>query len=149
MIIPMKKVTLLCLEKDKAVSLEHLRELGLMQLDAMPVPEKGDAADLAESVARTERALNLIRAAALPKKGSAQKKSESADAEEIVRRTLDIADRSAALHKELDSLRRKESILTPWGDFDRDAIARLRGGARNTLTNTSSMRFEDLSMMWP
>ena len=126
MIIPMKKVTLLCLEKDKAVSLEHLRELGLMQLDSMPVPEKGDAAELADSAARTERALNLIRAAAPVKKASFPASTGTPDAGEIVRRTLELADRSSAIRKELDSLRRKETLLAPWGDFDREAIARFR-----------------------
>ena len=126
MIIPMKKVTLLCLEKDKAVSLEHLRELGLMQLDSMPVPEKGDAAELADSVARTEKALNLIRAAAPVKKNSVPASTGKQDAEEIVRRTLELSDRSSSIRKELDGLRRKETALAPWGDFDRDAIARFR-----------------------
>lgn len=125
MIIPMKKVTLLCLEKDKAVALEHLRDLGLIHLDAVPVPEKGDAADLAGAVSRTERALALIRAASKPGKASLRGTS-GAGAEEIVRRTLEISDRSVSLRKELESLRRKETLLAPWGNFDRSAIGRFR-----------------------
>jgi len=128
MIIPMKKVALLCLEKDKAVSLEHLRELGLMQLDSIPVPEKGDAADLADSVACTERALGLIRASSRPKDkdNEAAETSLPGDDSEIVRRTLELSDRTTSIRKELDTLRRKENTLSPWGEFDRSAIARFR-----------------------
>ena len=127
MIIPMKKVTLLCLEKDKAVSLEHLRELGLIQLDPIPVPEKGDAAELAGSVESTERALALLRAAARPRKDASPAASPLPDDDaEFVRRTLELSDRAASVRKELDSLSRKETALAPWGDFDRSAIARFR-----------------------
>ena len=127
MIIPMKKVTLLCLEKDKAVSLEHLRELGLMQLDPMPIPEKGDAAELADSVDSAERAISLLRSAGSPRKGApASGPALPADDAELVRRILETSDRVSAIRKELDSLRRKETTLSPWGDFDRDAIVRFR-----------------------
>ena len=126
MIIPMKKVTLLCLEKDKAVSLEHLRELGLMQLDSMPVPDHGDAVELSDSVARIERALGLIRASVRPRNGSPAASVLPDDHAEIVRRTLELSDRAASIRKETDSLRRKEILLSPWGDFDRSAIARFR-----------------------
>ena len=61
MIIPMKKVTLLCLAQERVSTLDQLRRLGLMQLEQEKLPETVDVASLTKESADAEKAINMIQ----------------------------------------------------------------------------------------
>jgi V/A-type H+-transporting ATPase subunit I len=66
MIVPMKKVSLVVLDREKDGSLEKLRELGVMHLEQKNV-QSGELTKLLERRARTESALGILRSYPLPK----------------------------------------------------------------------------------
>ncbi len=141
MIIPMKKVSLLCLEQDKSEALEQLRKLGLMQLIPAAPPESADIAVLTKSVADAVRAEMLIQSAEKTKHVSAHPCKDGA---EVVRRTLELAERHAEAAKKLDVLERQEEQLAPWGEFDPSALEQLRkDGVYVTLCVSSPSVFEN------
>lgn len=128
MIIPMKKITLLCLEQDKTGSLEQLRRLGIMQLTAGKTPETADVAQLSKTSADIEKAINLIRMAEEPEKKeeNTTAKNFSANGCKIVARTLELAELQSDTQKELEALRKEEELLLPWGDFSPASLQKLK-----------------------
>ena len=68
MIIPMKKVTLLCLAQERVSTLDQLRRLGLMQLEQEKLPETVDVASLTKESADAEKAINMIQMAVTKEK---------------------------------------------------------------------------------
>lgn len=111
MIIPMKKITLLCLDSDKVRTLEALRDLSIMHTTVSANVETGDVATLTKRLADVNRAgLALLEC-----------KSESAaapaNAEKAVARVNAILDERAAAEKSLDALNKEHERLRPWGNF--------------------------------
>ncbi len=124
MIAPMKKTTVITLDKDRRKTLEDLRTLGILHLHIEEV--KSDEADILDGERDTfERAL-----AVLPPKEDAEKRDArpkklhdhpSEDAEEI----LGLAERRRQLAEEHEHLRRDHERMTLWGDFDPREIPEL------------------------
>ena len=121
MIAPMKKTTVLTLDKEKRETLEELRSLGILHLHIEAV--RSDESEVLEGQRETfERAL-----AALPAKDDAEKSDARPkklhhqpilDAEEI----LDIAERRRQLAEEHEHHRRDYERMSLWGDFEAKEI---------------------------
>jgi len=140
MIIPMKLVTLLCLERDRTAAVDALAGLQLMQLCRTAPPATKDVASLSAQLTECERVIGIVRSAPALKNPPAA--PEVAD-EELVAYASKLISGKAASFKELERLQRDLSILAPWGEFDRSALARLQGkGVYVTLCATPRNLFD-------
>ena len=63
MIVPMKLVTLLCLEQDRSAAVDALAGLELMQLCRTAPPATKDVAAVSAQLAECERAIGVVRSA--------------------------------------------------------------------------------------
>jgi V/A-type H+-transporting ATPase subunit I len=118
MIVPMKKLTILCLDVDRDQSLEELRELGVMHLNHVNVPA-GETVDQAKAAyARVDRALKI-----LPDEHHASPSGKTA--EETVDVITGILAKKKELQTELDSLFIEAKRMEPYGSFDPALIAKL------------------------
>lgn len=123
MIIPMKLVTLLCLEQDRSAAVDALAGLELMQLCRTAAPATKDVASISAQLTECERVLGVIRSAPAMKNPPAA--PEVAD-DELVAYASKLISGKIAAFKELERLQRDLDSLIPWGEFDRSAIAKLQ-----------------------
>ncbi|MBR3687789.1 MAG: hypothetical protein IKL85_01820 [Lentisphaeria bacterium] len=123
MIIPMKLVTLLCLEQDRSAAVDALAGLELMQLCRTAAPATKDVASISAQLTECERVLGVIRSAPAMKNPPAA--PEVAD-DELVAYASKLISGKIAAFKELERLQRDLDSLIPWGEFDRSAIGTLQ-----------------------
>ena len=140
MIIPMKLVTLLCLEQDRSAAVDALAGLELMQLRRTAPPATKDVAAVAAQLNDCERVIGVIRSA--PALKNAPAAPELPDDELVAYASKLIAGKIAA-YKDLERLQHDLDILVPWGEFDRSAIAKLQAkGVYVTLCATPRNVFD-------
>ena len=140
MIIPMKLVTLLCLEQDRSAAVDALAGLELMQLYRTAAPATKDVASVSAQLTECERVLGVIRSAPALKNPPAM--PEVSDGELVSYASKLISGKTAAF-KELERLQHDLSLLAPWGEFDRSAIATLQAkGVYVTLCATPRNIFD-------
>ena len=144
MIIPMKRVALLCLEQDKTSALKELRKLGVMQLipSAVP-PETEDVTSLSHAAADAAKAAGIILSAEAPDRFRSPASSAKTGAE-AVEKALALDSELTALTRELDQLERDHALLAPWGAFDPASLDELREkGVFVTLCMCSSSAYAE------
>ncbi len=118
MIVPMKKLTLLCVAHDRAATLEALRELGALHVTPVVSPA-GSGLDVAR-----EKAAGLRRVVeALPAAPDA--KPTGRDAWTVVAETSDLMDERKDWQERLDHLQGEIARLEPFGSFDPLAVVAL------------------------
>ena len=140
MIIPMKLVTLLCLEQDRSAAVDALAGLELMQLCRTAPPATKDVASISAQFAECERVIGIVRSAPAMKNPPAA--PEIAD-DELVGYASGLISGKTAAFKELEQLQRDLALLEPWGEFDRSAIAKLQEkGVYVTLCATPRAIFD-------
>ena len=140
MIIPMKLVTLLCLEQDRSAAVDALAGLELMQLCRTAAPATKDVASLSAQLAECERVIGIVRSAPAMKDPPAA--PELADDELVAYASKLISGKTAAF-KEQERLQHDLNLLAPWGEFDRSAIAKLQAkGVYVTLCATPRAVFD-------
>ena len=140
MIIPMKLVTLLCLEQDRSAAVDALAGLELMQLCRTAAPATKDVASVSAQLTECERVLGVIRSAPAMKNPPAA--PEVSDGE-LVSYASKLISGKAAAFKVLERLQHDLSLLAPWGEFDRSAIATLQAkGVYVTLCATPRNVFD-------
>lgn len=135
MIVPMKRLTLLCLHKDREATLEALERLGVVHV--VPVrPPAGEEVDEARNrVARAERAVDVLaraaKAAAESKKASPRRKAhpQPEDGQAVVERVHELLRRRKELDDEAETLRSRLRRMEPFGDFDPAQIQELAASA--------------------
>ena len=123
MIIPMKLVTLLCLEQDRSAAVDALAGLELMQLCRTAPPATKDVASLSAQLTECERVIGIVRSAPAMKNPPAA--PEVSD-DELVAYVSRLISGKAAAFKEQERLQINLNLLAPWGEFDRSAIAKLQ-----------------------
>ncbi|MDR1108356.1 MAG: V-type ATP synthase subunit I, partial [Spirochaetaceae bacterium] len=144
MIVPMKKVSLVVLDREKDGSLEKLRDLGVMHLERKTV--QSDAlTKLLERRARIETALGLLRTYTVPKGKSPpppgeaphRRRTDRSDEEDYysadsvnrpaprdpVDTVLALGEEKKGLQEQLVFLGKEQSRIEKWGDFDPHAFA--------------------------
>lgn len=140
MIVPMKLVTLLCLERDRTAAVDALAGLELMQLCKTALPATQDVAALSAQLNDCERVLGIVRSA--PPVKNAPATPEVSD-DELVSYASGLISGKAADLKEQERLQHDLSLLAPWGEFDRAAIANLQAkGVYVTLCATPRNLFD-------
>ena len=140
MIVPMKLVTLLCLERDRAAAVDALAGLELMQLCKTALPATQDVAALSAQLNDCERVLGIVRSAPAVKDAPAAPEVSDDD---LVAYASGLISGKAADLKELERLQHDLNLLAPWGEFDRAAIANLQAkGVYVTLCATPRNLFD-------
>jgi V/A-type H+-transporting ATPase subunit I len=140
MIVPMKLVTLLCLEQDRTAAVDALAGLELMQLCRTAPPATKDVSAVSAQLAECERVIGVVRSAPAMKNPPAA--PEVAD-NELVAYASKLISGKAAAFKELERLQHDLNLLAPWGEFDRSAIAKLQAkGVYVTLCATPRNVFD-------
>jgi V/A-type H+-transporting ATPase subunit I len=124
MIVPMKKVSLVVMDKSREASLEQLRELGIVHLEKKTV--QSDAlTKLLERRVRAEAALGLLRTYAAPKGKSASAggaEDPSGQSPDLIARVLALGDEKKNLQEQLVFQHKERSRIETWGDFDPKAL---------------------------
>ena len=140
MIVPMKLVTLLCLEQDRSAAVDALAGLELMQLRPAAPPATKDIASISAQLAECERVIGVIRSA--PAKKNPPEAPEIAD-DNLVAYASGLISGKTAAFKDLERLQHDLTLLAPWGEFDRSAIAKLQAkGVYLTLCATPRNIFD-------
>ncbi len=121
MIVPMKKVTLLCLEQDKKSVLEQLQELGVLQLKYAKQPESQDVAEISAQISSIEKALMTLQMEE-GKAGAAIQIS----GKDLTERVLALQEERTELDKLRADLERERELLLPWGEFSPASLQDLR-----------------------
>ena len=125
MIIPMKKVTLLCLASEKEASLRELRFLGAMHLVVDKLKESDDRVEMQTLLANVEKAVRCLEARAGKSKDAPEHQFQPKQLFEKVSHEMS---KLAVVEQEIDSLYRMEEALEPWGNFSPEIIEELAAG---------------------
>ncbi len=142
MIVPMKKVSLICLATDREKALERLQKLGVMHLESAPA---GDSEDRQVLKAKTEDLRRLIGILKIREKG--------ARGEALHMRGHDLADYARTViqgHDEIGkaivAIDQEIARMAPWGDFSMEQIEALKGSGVNVyLCESTQEVFEQWS----
>ena len=136
MIVPMKRLFLLCVAADAERTLESLRNLGAVHLDLSAETGKGCAAAMA-ALERAERAVRIVQKAAKGREGASSATSvDSADA------VLALDAQREGLSGEAEALKATIRRYAPFGDFDPALAKRLEAsGVRLMLRDDGSFEF--------
>ncbi len=130
MIVPMKFVTLVTLERLRGETLEALRRLGVMHVSGRVLEEKSDRRDLKQRIDSVARTIAILRSREPGDRGRGLKvtgEELAGYAEMIIRGRDEMTKTLSGLENDLDKLR-------DWGDFDPGMIDELRrSGVRVVL----------------
>ena len=125
MIIPMKKVTLLCLAAEREASLREIRYLGALHIVVEKLNESDDRADMQTLLANVEKSVRCLEA-------RVGKTEEAPDHQFLPKQLYDKVSHEmtklAAIEQEIDTFYRMEETLSPWGDFSPETIRELAAG---------------------
>ncbi|MFA6717215.1 MAG: hypothetical protein WC082_00475 [Victivallales bacterium] len=125
MIVPMKKVSLLCLASERETTLRELRHLGVMHILVEKLNETEDRADMQSLLAEAEKCERCLEA----RTGNIHETAEHQyQPEQLYEKVADEMNKLNIVEQEIDGLYRLEETLGPWGDFSNDIIRELAEG---------------------
>ncbi|OGV38126.1 MAG: hypothetical protein A2020_01650 [Lentisphaerae bacterium GWF2_45_14] len=124
MIVPMKKVTVLCLGHDTESVLSKIRELGMMHVEAGKLSDSKDRAELQSLFSSIEKADGCLTSI----KASAAAPAGNVDGKELFSKVQSLQNEFLEIEKKIDKQKRLRDQLTPWGDFSQELISNLRSG---------------------
>ena len=131
MIVPMKKLSLVVIDKYREMSLEKLREIGVVHIEGKNVSSDTLSRLLTQKTG-VENAITLLKmyeAKAKARKQPPPSESlapRSSDRPELFRHVLDLEEERKSLQEQTGNLFREQSRLKAWGDFDPDDIRALK-----------------------
>lgn len=120
MIVPMKHLTLLCIESKKAAALSKLGGLGVLHVETT-IADSASMLAARAGVEEAQRAVSVVQAAAggdwqqLSFKAATSQKYGDAP---LVREINELADRYNVLREECRMMAQEIKRYEPWGDFD-------------------------------
>ncbi len=125
MIVPMKKVVLLCLAKERKTTLREIRYLGALHIVVEKLSESDDRADVQTLLASVERSVRCLET-------RAEKTQNAPDHQFLPRQLYDKVSHEMAqlanIEQEIDALCHLENTLSPWGDFSTELVKELATG---------------------
>ncbi len=125
MIVPMKKITLLCMDSERVAALEKLRGLGVMHVDLAARVESESVAVLAQAISDAAKALNILTT---PRKTGKIHPEDPRNGKEILKETISLFETRARLEKQRDTLLKEIEKLSRWGDFRPELTESIRRG---------------------
>ena len=123
MIVPMKKISLLCLESDRHTAMEQLRDLGIMHVDLAARTETPDVLTLTSALQEGTAFYNILSGYRDPE--CPVSAPEQLPGKEICRLCREKLERKEVFEKEILSLKNRMEQLLPWGDFKQETLALL------------------------
>ena len=124
MIVPMKKVSLVVLDKDREASLKKLREIGVVHLEKKSASSE-NLSRLLDRKAKLENALGIVNSYDTGKKKKTKVPAAPpadgnrvADGTDIVTQVLKYADDRKYLQDQLAYHGRERSSIEDWGNFN-------------------------------
>lgn len=124
MIVPMKKVTLLCLADDTNATLDALRDLGIIHLRHVRDPGSDDLVRLREEHARATLALNTLIPYIPAETGSNGNTAVTPEA--VIAEVDQLISTRRKAEEQLGLLSDEKAASEPLGDFDPQIIRELR-----------------------
>lgn len=118
MIVPMKKITVLCLDHAKDEALEALRALGTVHLSHLQLPEGGDVEQARARLTYVERALEI-----LPPHPHQAPSGKTAD--QVVTALWKLIHEQKDVREQLAHLNHEKMRVEPYGSFDPESIRKL------------------------
>ncbi|MGE4564575.1 MAG: V-type ATP synthase subunit I, partial [Victivallaceae bacterium] len=125
MIVPMRKIVLVMPVADRSSAVSALRELGVVHVAAVELPENARRLHLATELAEIDRLVTLLEN--LP--GKAEKveiSTKTHTGEALFRLIRDTVADNVKNDRRIDQLQQIRSELAVWGDFDGTAFESLR-----------------------
>lgn len=119
MIVPMKKVTLLCVAHSREATLERLRDLGVVHLQPLHQRESEDVESARRRYEYVRHALEVLPA-------QTDREPSGRPPEEIVEALWKLIHELRALDDEQTALTHEQQRYAPFGDFEPAAIQSLR-----------------------
>jgi V/A-type H+-transporting ATPase subunit I len=116
MIVPMKKVSLFVMDKDKETALDRVREIGVLHLERKAVESERLSALLAEK-ARAETAVAILDNFAPKKAAKGGVAALSSSAADIVDRVVSLSEHRKALQESISAATKELSRIEKWGDY--------------------------------
>ncbi len=122
MIVPLKKVSLIILERDKKYALRRLRRLGLLHIEAMS-GEGERLVELGEKISALEAAIATLSEKV--GKDTVSKETYPEEALSLAKNTASLKEEKAAASEELALYRAELDRLNAWGEIEPKALASL------------------------
>lgn len=132
MIVPMKKVSLILLEKERDSALERLRETGVLHVERKRV-NSAALTGLLDEQARLRRAINLLRRYPDPSKPSEAADSRTTDGKELLDRIFDMENERKILQEQMGHHIKEKRRIEGWGDFNPKDFAFLAENGLNLI----------------
>jgi V/A-type H+-transporting ATPase subunit I len=111
MIVPMKKLTVLCVESERDATLEALRLLGALHLAPVNPPENEEVESARKQFEHVRRALDVLaRKPGATPSGIAPR--------QVVESLWAVVQERRLLREELETVRHESQRIEPFGDFD-------------------------------
>ncbi len=126
MIVPMNKVTILCMKGDQPAMLETLRDIGVLHVAPVRIPEGPDLTASREALTRTLRAADILAARAKERPLAGGPDPEPEPGPDLAVRVVQAADRTRELARAAAELAAEAAPIEPFGDFDPARVAALR-----------------------
>jgi V/A-type H+-transporting ATPase subunit I len=132
MIVPMKRLTLLCLTDDRDPALDALRDLGVVHVTDRRPPSGDELEALRARLAEEQRALDALTAAA-PDEAGEPEPGVPLPAPEVVAEVTELLDRRAQLEERAHESRRELGRYRAVGEFDLESVRGLQRAGVQTL----------------
>ncbi|GHU39189.1 V-type ATP synthase subunit I [Spirochaetia bacterium] len=118
MIVPMKKVSILVMDKNKEASLEKIREIGLLHVEKKEV-QSDNLSKLIERKTKIEQAKGILSTYA-PKKG--EKVAALAPVTDLANYIFDLTNKKKSAQDKFFSNAKELNRIEKWGNFDPSAF---------------------------
>lgn len=126
MIVPMKKVTFIVVDRDARIAVERIRKEGVLHVEHHRAPYSDDILRLQEDSALVTSALQVMRFFAQEPQAKQAPEKPEADWRTRARHILDLGKRAEQLEAYGRTLQGSINQWCHWGDFDPRLVDRLR-----------------------
>jgi V/A-type H+-transporting ATPase subunit I len=126
MIVPMQKVTVVCLAHTQEETLLQLRALGVLHVQAADKPQHASAADVAAQIRDTDMVIEVLRQYSASAEATSAPPAAAVDARTLVRELLSLRERMAQREEARARVQAHLAELAVWGDFNPQDVAALR-----------------------
>ena len=121
MIVPMKKVTIVVLEKEREASLRRLAELGVLHVEHVRPPSGASVEDIKSRIYRISRVLEI-----LPESERAEESRTPGDWDALMEKVVCLREEVVRREERRQRVRARIDLWKDWGDFDPSLIDNLR-----------------------
>ncbi len=125
MIVPMQKVSILCLASDAEGTLQVLRDLGVLHVTPCSAPTGDTAKDAHDRVEQAGNALETLAAHTHPHLHATHPNADPAAVDALIDTVCQLRQQRRHFEEQLANQRHLRHTLQPYGDFDPSLIAAL------------------------